>query len=139
MNFRLLKNEELEPLTKEFVMYLAANGVDADLWEQIKAKDNCKASVLLKNFSDSVWFKIYANKKYMELIDQEATYHLDFQQDKIIVLRIGKLLNNIGMKEQAYIHSREEDMYQWAEQGAVFSDGLAYREALMLWYNNRTN
>jgi hypothetical protein len=139
MNFRVLNNEELAPLKKEFVMYLSANGIDATMWEEIKINNTVRANEMIKSFSDSVWYKIFSNKKYLELSDEEDTYHFDFQKEKLVVLKIGKNVNQIGLKEQAYQGSREEDMYQWIEQGAMFSDGAAYREALMLWYDNRSN
>jgi hypothetical protein len=139
MNFRLLKNEELDPLKKEFVVYLSAHGIDAQLWEKLKVENVSVANDHLKQFSDSVWYKIFSNKKYMELSDKEATYHFDFQTDKVIILRVGKSITNVGKKEQNYVRTREEDMYQWAQQGAHFSDGSAYKEALMIWYDNRSN
>jgi hypothetical protein len=139
MKFRLLNNEELEPLKKEFVIFLAANGIDAKLWEEIKANNTNQANSLLQSFSDNVWFKIFSNKKYLELSDKESIYHFDFQEDKLIILKVSRTVNNIGKKEQPYIENREKDMYQWMQQGAVFTDGSAYREALMLWYDNRSN
>jgi cag pathogenicity island protein 24 len=139
MKFRVLNNEELEPLKKEFVIFLSANGIDAKLWEEMKVKNTNQANELIQSFSESVWYKIFSNKKHLELSDNEAIYHFDFQQDKLIILKIGKEVNQIGKKEQNYLQSREEDMFQWMQQGALFTDGAAYREALMLWYDNRSN
>jgi hypothetical protein len=139
MNFRLLNQDELEPLRKEFIMYLSANGIDADMWEKLRSENTSVANNYLKQFSDSVWYKIFSNKKYMELSDKDSTYHFDFQAEKVVILRVGTPVTNIGMKEQSYDHSREEDMFQWMQQGAQFSDGSAYRELLMIWYDNRSN
>jgi len=52
--FRKLTEAELEELKEEFVQYLVANGVDADLWEQIKKDEPEKSNLFVQQFSDVV-------------------------------------------------------------------------------------
>ena len=54
MNFRKLTEDELEELKDEFIQYLVANGVDADLWKQYKKDEPEKADLFVQQFSNVV-------------------------------------------------------------------------------------
>jgi hypothetical protein len=141
LNFRLLTTEELEPLTHEFTLFLAANGIDAPMWEKMKLEQQEAVAYHIKHFSDSVWFKIFTNKRYLDYKDDNAFFYMDFLASHCIILKSQKSINSdvieLSMIERNYSISREEDMYQWMEQGAVFSEGKNYKEACILWAENK--
>ena len=55
MIFRKLTEDELEELKEEFVQYLVANGVDAELWEQLKKDEPEKSDLFVQQFSNVVF------------------------------------------------------------------------------------
>lgn len=66
MIYRKLTEVELEELKEEFVQYLVANGVDADLWEQIKKDEPEKSNLFVQQFSDVVLQKSLEKIQYLE-------------------------------------------------------------------------
>lgn len=66
MSFRKLTEDELEELKDEFVQYLVANGVDADLWEQYKKDEPEKADLFVQQFSNVVLQKSLEKVEYLE-------------------------------------------------------------------------
>ena len=66
MIFRRLTDDELEELKDEFVQYLVANGVDADLWEQYKKDETEKAELFVQQFSNVVLQKSLEKVEYLE-------------------------------------------------------------------------
>jgi hypothetical protein len=66
LSFRKLTEDELEELKDEFVQYLVANGVDADLWEQYKKDELEKADLFVQQFSNLVLQKSLEKVEYLE-------------------------------------------------------------------------
>ena len=66
MSFRKLTEDELEELKEEFVQYLVANGVDAELWEQFKKDEPEKADLFIQQFSNVVLQKSLEKIEYLE-------------------------------------------------------------------------
>ena len=66
MIFRKLTEDELEELKEEFVQYLVANGVDAELWEQLKKDEPEKSDLFVQQFSNVVFQKSLEKIEYLE-------------------------------------------------------------------------
>ena len=66
MKFARLSSSELESLEKEFIAFLAVNGIDSDYWIKLKETDNEKAEDLVDVFSDIVWKKNLDEIKFLE-------------------------------------------------------------------------
>ena len=66
MIFRKLTEDELEELKEEFVQYLVANGVDAELWEQLKKDEPEKSDLFVQQFSNVVLQKSLEKIEYLE-------------------------------------------------------------------------
>jgi len=64
--FRKLTEDELEELKEEFVQYLVANGVDAELWEQLKKDEPEKSDLFVQQFSNVVFQKSLEKIEYLE-------------------------------------------------------------------------
>ncbi len=143
MNFRQLTSEELEPLAKEFTLFLSANGIDANHWESMKTKGSSEVIALVKQFSDSVWYKIFINRRYINFEEVSAKYYMDFLVDHCIIMKVKNVevgeYVEISMQERKYKFTREEDMFQWINQGATFSEGKEYKECCVIWAERATN
>ena len=68
MKYRKLKPEELEPLKKEFIQFLAANTITGDDWAKTKAEKPEEKIIAL--FSDIVWEKSLEKIHYLEHRDE---------------------------------------------------------------------
>ena len=66
MSFRKLTEDELKELKEEFVQYLVANGVDAELWEQLKKDEPEKSDLFVQQFSNVVLQKSLEKIEYLE-------------------------------------------------------------------------
>ena len=66
MSYRILRRDELEELEPQFVRYLAAQGIDAELWSKIKVTDEGRAEQLLSGFSQMVFEDVLGRAQYLE-------------------------------------------------------------------------
>jgi hypothetical protein len=143
VNFRQLTTEELQPLAQDFTLFLSANGIDATYWQKLKDENNESVIHFIKQFSDSVWFKILSNKSFLDLKNETGVYTMNFLANACIIIKVSQSTDSdsveISMMEKKYELSREEDMYQWMMQGAEFSDGNSYKEACLLWADSKQN
>lgn len=149
MKYHLLSKEQFEELHEEFATYLASNGIDKNLWKQIKEEDQKRALTHLEKFSDMVWEKVLDKTQYLEHYSKDSINLFHCLKDKIsrIVVRINKegidlskkddfewFLNNSQDKNIAYFkgekdykESRNQDIYQLILQGSVLSDGKLFK------------
>ena len=63
--YRLLTQDELTSMEKEFIDYLVLNSIIADDWQKIKAETPEKAEKIIELFSDVVFEKILRSVKYL--------------------------------------------------------------------------
>jgi len=148
MKYHLLSKEQFEELHEEFATYLASNGIDKKLWDNIKEKNQKKAMTHLENFSDIVWDKVLDKTQYLEHYSKDSMNLFHCLEDKVIriVVRIDKegidlskkadfewFINNSSHEsieyfkgEKAYKDSRNQDIYQLILQGSVLSDGKLF-------------
>ena len=66
VKYRRLSIDELEELEKEFIQFLAVNGIDATKWQELKASKTNEADNIIDSFSDVVVEKSLQNIKYIE-------------------------------------------------------------------------
>jgi len=66
LSYRQLTEEELEELKEEFIQYLVANGIDAQMWERFKKEDPEKSDVFVREFSKVVLEKSLEKIEYLE-------------------------------------------------------------------------
>tara|TARA_B110000977_G_scaffold199812_1_gene288330 strand:+ start:4225 stop:4704 length:480 start_codon:yes stop_codon:yes gene_type:complete len=71
MKFRLLTQEELEPLKEDFIKFLSANTITGEDWDSIKAVKPDQAKTLLEMFCDIVWEKSLEKINYLEHRDEK--------------------------------------------------------------------
>ncbi len=153
MKYRMLRKDELEELEKEFVSFLAANGVTSDEWEKVKAEDSDKAEKLIGIFSDIVFDKVLEGVEYLEYKTPKDIKAFHCQEDKMVMNGLmveGKttfdftqeqspqqMLQQIQLSgaklkmytaEKAYSRSREMEIFEMMDHGALISrDGALFK------------
>ena len=66
VKYRRLSIEELEELEKEFIQFLAVNGIDAAKWQDLKQNQIEEANEFIDSFSDLVFGKSLEGVQYIE-------------------------------------------------------------------------
>ena len=59
-----------EPLAEDFALYLAANSIDKEMWDEIKANRTAQMEETLDMFSDLVFEKALTSAKYLERVTE---------------------------------------------------------------------
>lgn len=151
VKYRRLTLEELHLLEKEFVDFLVVNGVGAEDWEKLKAEDKPVAERMLDLFSDVVMEGTLRKIQFLEFYSVQEVMTFQCLNEKIILIGLegpqGLDLSNSttlqevlknppeGVKvfrsEKSYLQSREEELFQMIQKGAVISDGLLFKSLLV--------
>ena len=149
MKYRRLLLEELEKVDKEFVDFLAINGISSDHWQELKS-DPAKVNSILDSFSDA-WFEMYL-RKINYLLTDLGDEILCFQcNGETIVLagirsqhvtasnlseRISRMMadkrSSVFSQTKKYQNSRELELFQMLEKGAKVSDGRWFKQISLL-------
>ena len=143
--YRLLTTEELKALEQDFIKYLIVNGIDADEWSKIQAKDLAKAQQITELFSDVVFEKILRNVTFLRHQTEDSLHCFHYQESQAAMIGIkshtGSLVldDNIPSKltqgsyelitgKKSYQVERSVEIFQMTMKGAEISDGNWYRE-----------
>lgn len=88
MKYRILTNEELAILEKDFVAFLIVNGIEGDMWAKINQEEPDKAIELVELFSDTVLQKVYEKIFYLEKRSEEScmVFYVGEKDMQLIVL-----------------------------------------------------
>lgn len=149
--YRLLTTAELNSMKKEFIDYLVINGITADEWQMILKNDIEKANKITNLFSDVVFerilrkveFILQQNKKSIlafkcqpEVIEMvgliaEGDVDIDFTDPdciaKLIENPISGLETVYSKKEYSNSKSREIEIFEMTQRGAMISDGKVFK------------
>lgn len=90
MKYQRLSLAELELLTKEFVQFLALNGIAAADWEDIKKNNRARMDALLEQFSDLVWDTTIQESSYFLILQNQEliAFHCNHEDMKMLNLRL---------------------------------------------------
>lgn len=80
MRFRRLTLEELQPLEKEFVYFLASHSIPAEDWVKMKEEKSPKVDELIEDFSD---FILHGSLQKIAFVEQH-------QNDSVLLFHFGK-------------------------------------------------
>jgi len=147
VKYKLLTQAELEDLQKEFIDYLAANGIDADYWQKLKKEHVEKANKIVAFFSDVVYESILRRVSFMDLISKNEISSFQCLEDAIIVVGIrseddridflkgdvNTYLQNSSDKFKIYTSKkdygevREMELFKMMERGCIISDGSLFK------------
>lgn len=67
MKYTRLPLKDLKDLEKEFIEFLALNGVPAEDWEKMKKNDLDKVEGIIDQFSDVIWESVLRKTEMVEL------------------------------------------------------------------------
>lgn len=145
VKFRRLTIEELKELEQEFIAFLVVNGVEAEMWEEIKKETPDKAEEIVDQFSDVVFTSVFRKKEYIDFIAEDSIKCFHFQPDQAVMVAIQTNNTEVNFMESSldqlqkeefevystnkkYASTREEEMFQLIEKGARLSDGDLYKK-----------
>ena len=142
MSFRKLTEDELEELKDEFVQYLVANGVDADLWEHYKKDETEKAELFVQQFSNVVLQKSLEKVEYLEhrTPSDLKLFYCGKERIDLIALKssVVDLTNmaefnpedfkniEIFKASKPYTKKREVELFELTEKGCQITSHMLY-------------
>ena len=152
MKYRVLTTEELAELEKEFIRFLAVNGIPGPDWVKMKTTTPEKADGLIHAFSDMVFEKTLQNIEFLEIKTPEDYKTFHCLPDKIVLLGIrlegdsdlnftqntppAQMLDQLkrsGAKlfmygaEKKYSKERNLELFEMMEKGCLISKGDMFR------------
>ena len=143
MKFARLSSSELESLEKEFIAFLAVNGIDSDYWIKLKETDNEKAEDLVDVFSDIVWKKNLDEIKFLEHRTNNSLKLFHCKKNTIELIGIDGDIQHYSTKKpnsstspklsiythaKSYSRSREDELFALIKGGCCISDEKLYSE-----------
>jgi len=148
MKYKRLTKEQFESLHSEFANFLAAQSIDKNEWDEIKASKPEVAEQELDVFSDLIWEGVLTNAQFLEHFSKNHIF-LFHCQEKLIKSMVLKSLHtevdlmtkeglqwlgdnlftdaveiHIGTKE--YAENRNAAIFNLITEGAILSDGQLY-------------
>lgn len=134
IQFRLLTREELVPLEKDFVLFLAAQGIANTDWTAIQEHDPLRHQKLLIDFSNMVWHKILDGKECMEFVAHGHRYVIHYRENETEMIRTSL---QPPFQVARKISTRDTDvktaMFEALEAGAVFCQIADFEACKLLW------
>lgn len=146
MKYRILSDEELQHLEGDLKAFLIINGVHGEEWAELNQKEPQKALELVELFSDQVMQTVYEKVKFLEhrTTDSCIVFHFGENEQELIALQkkpgsavdlssvdgiheaLTKMPKDLSFftSKKNYKDSREMEIHQLIEQGAVLSDAV---------------
>ena len=81
MKYHPLSTKDLETNVEIFKAYLASEGIDAKMWEQIKKENSDKLASLISNFSTLFFESLSENYAYFKVLEGKSFTILHFRND----------------------------------------------------------
>lgn len=144
MKYRMLSDEELQHLEGDLKAFLIINGIHGDEWAKLNQEEPQKAVELVGLFSDQVLQTVYEKLGFLEhrTPDSCLVFHFGEQEQELIAIQkkpgttidlstvegiheaLIKSPNDLSFftSKKDYNDSREMEIHQLIEQGAVLSD-----------------
>lgn len=147
--YRLLNNEELGNFEDEFVKYLVVNGISADDWKGILAKDPDNAQKIVDLFSDVVFEKVMRQAQFLVIKRPSYIQSIQCFDDKMIMVALTtkdktldltkldfKNIENyssfeVHKAEKEYSKDREKELFDLTEIGYSISNGELYKALIL--------
>lgn len=155
MKYQRLSNTELENLKDDFIRFLASQGIDADLWQKMKADELDKAEEIIDIYSDLVYDQALSKCKYLEHVSAKEFKTIEFRDDEAWVQGIRVKPNSeinlntnkfqesvqegltrdeveVFTASKKYQNIREQEMFEWIRKGAYMTDDKWFNEITRL-------
>lgn len=144
--YRELTLEELSHFEQEFKEFLAVNGIDSELWTEIKSTDQEKVSQLISSFSDVIYNSVLLKMEYVEFATEhdikyfyygkEKAELIGLQSNEVTFTNPQEVIKAIEEKKVAiksyrtskvYSKKREEELFEMIKNGCQPSDGKMFK------------
>ncbi len=144
--YRELTLDELKLFEQEFKEFLAVNGIDADLWKQMKTDDQNKVNQLISSFSDVIYNSVLLKLEYIEFATQNDIKYfyygkkkaelIGLQSNEVSFTNPEEVIKAIEEKKvsiksyktsKAYTKKREEELFDMIKNGCQPSDGKMFK------------
>ncbi len=155
MKYQRLSSTELESLKDDFIRFLASQGIDADLWQKMKADELNKAEEIIDIYSDLVYDQALSKCEYLEHVSAKEFKTIEFRDneawvqgirvkpDSEINLNTDKFQESVqeGLTRdelevftasKKYQNVREREMFEWIRKGAYMTDDKWFNEITRL-------
>ena len=125
---------------------MAVNGIDADLWKQMKTDDQNKVNQLISSFSDVIYNSVLLKLEYIEFATQndikyfyygkEKAELIGLQSNEVSFTNPEEVIKAIEEKKvsiksyktsKAYTKKREEELFDMIKNGCQPSDGKMFK------------
>jgi len=151
MKYRLLREEELEPLQEEFLKYLLVANITPENWGILKRNKLKESQEHLEVFSDMVLDKILSEVNYVDIVLENRVEVYHFMQEQVYLFSIeNKILDSFDSKKndwstldlktsnlvkgkKAYIREKNEEIFELLNRPHAFiSSGMLYKKIALL-------
>ncbi|PKR81379.1 hypothetical protein CW751_04805 [Brumimicrobium salinarum] len=146
MKYTRLSLQDLKDLEKEFIDFLAVNGIPADEWERLKAEEKDTVEGIIDQFSDVVWEGVLRKTKRVEHRRKDKLTICRIKNDELQTLviktddenidltqpeEIEKLLAHpknfkIRLQQDAVLKNASEQYFELLKVGFYISKNEAY-------------
>lgn len=90
--YRILSQEELQGLEKDFIYYLASLGISSDVWLQYQKDDRKKTEEVIIGFSDLILETVYTNCQLLEEVTHNGWLFYRFNDEAKVIDLVGLTL-----------------------------------------------
>lgn len=147
--FRLLTQDELQELKKEFIEFLIVNGIDAPEWEKIKQTKPDEAHQMIELFSDVVFATILRKTHFLEYRDTHHLHLFQCLENEIVLVAMeapkseeidftnpvflsSAMLTppsnvKVYTSQKAYSKNREAELFDMLQNGCVITDDKLFK------------
>lgn len=155
MKFERLSKSELENLKDDFVRFLATQGIDAPMWQELKENNLEKAEGIIDVYSDLVYEQALSKCQYLEHISAKEFKCIRFTPTQAVLIGVkvsanseanlnaenfatvvekGVLDGSISVftASKKHVSTRELEMFSWIKKGAYMANGDWYNQLIKL-------
>lgn len=151
--YRMLTDEELKQMEKDFIDFLVLNGIVAEDWVKIKENNLEDAAKILESFSDAVMEGALRKTEFLEKVDKHRIASIHFQQNQMVMAAMEAPIGSIAdftdpefikqatinppgylkafTTSEKYNSTRELELFQFTERGWLVSDGNLYKSLVI--------
>ena len=104
MKYSRLPLQDLKDLEKEFIEFLAINGIPAEDWERMKKHDLDKVEGIIDQFSDVVWEGLLRKTEMVELRRKDTLTVCRVTEGKLATLVLKSADEKIDLTKEEDIH-----------------------------------
>lgn len=102
--YRLLSSQELGALEKDFVLFLASQGISADLWQQYLSSEPDRVNDTIVAFSDFILDQVYDKCRLIEFVSANGWLFYYFNDESSMIE-----LRGIAIHDNSTIDFRQLD------------------------------